>query len=82
MKAIGRFFVCIWAIIFFVLAMCGGFILFPIIRYYIFIGQFDDPMEVILDIWCKGKELIENFFDNMHKVFHISHINLNGGFWK
>ena len=49
MKAIGRFFVCIWAIIFFVLAMCGGFILFPIIRY-IFIGQFDDPMEVILDI--------------------------------
>ena len=81
MKVIGRFFVCIWTIIFFVLAMCGGFILFPIIRY-IFIGQFDDPMEVNSDIWYKGKELIENFFNNMHKVFHISHINLNGGFWK
>ncbi len=81
MKIIGRFFVCIWAIIFFVLATCGGFILFPIIRY-ILIGQFDDPMDVVTEVYIIVKNRIEGFFDKLHKIFRISHINLNEEFWK
>ena len=81
MKAIGRFFIIIWAIIYIALGICGGFILFPLL-VYIFTGRFDDPMETVCNIWDIGKDKIENFFDKMHNIFHISHIKFNGGFWK
>lgn len=81
MKALGRFFIVIWTIIYTALGFLGGFILFPLLTY-VFTGRCDDPMETMFNIWDIGKDGIENFFDNIHKVFHISHINFNGGFWK
>lgn len=81
MKAIGRFFIVIWTIVFTLLGFLGGFILFPLL-IYVFTGRCDDLLETMFNIWDIGKDGIENFFNNMHKVFHISHINLNGEFWK
>ena len=81
MKALGRFFIVIWTIVYTVLGFLGGFILFPLF-IYIFTGRLDDPLETMFNIWDIGKDGIENLFDNIHKVFHISHINFNGRFWK
>lgn len=74
MKAIGRIFILIWLIVFIILSLLGGFILFPIIRYIIY-GDIDDPMYVLVEIYFSGKDIIEAFFDH-------SNINLNNKFWK
>ena len=81
MKSLGRLFIVIWTIIYTALGFLGGFILFPILTY-IFTGRCDDPMETMFNIWDIGKDGIENFFDNIHKVFHISYINFNERFRK
>lgn len=79
MKAIGRLFIVIWTISYIALGLCGGFILFPLL-VYIFTGRCDDPLDTMFNIFDIGKDKIENFFDKMHNIFHISHINFNGGF--
>ena len=81
MKAIGRFFIIIWTIMFTVLGFCGGYILFPLLTY-IFTGRCDEPMKTMFNIWDIGKDEIEYFFDNIHEVFDISYIKFNEGFLK
>lgn len=60
MDIICRFFIVIWTIIFVCLMMCGGFVLFPILRY-IFIGEIGN--EPFYDLWKYGKDHIEKFFN-------------------
>ena len=75
MKIIGRIFICIWTVIYTLSVVLGGFIIYPIINYIIY-GELDDMFEVSLNIFERGKYLIEDFFDN------IKFNKCNDKFWK
>ena len=59
MDIICRLVIVIWTIIFTILLVAGGFILFPVLRY-IFVGEIGDTPWY--DFWEYGKDKIEKFF--------------------
>ena len=81
MKAIGRFFIVIWTIIFIALWFCGGGLLFPL-GAYIFTGNCIDPFESSWNIWENVVKLIDKFFTKLSDGVHISNVKFEGGFWK
>ena len=77
MNVIKRLFIVIWTIVYFCITICGGFFLIPLLAY-IFAGKCNDMMETIVEIYVSGKNLIEDFFDNLSNI----KCKKNSKFWK
>ena len=78
MNVIKRFLIVIWTIVFVCSIFCGGFILYPILRY-IFCGELDDIDDTCVDIYDYVKDGIEKVFDGLS---NIKNYKSNGQFWK
>ena len=78
MKALSRFFIVIWLIIFIPFCFVGGFIIIPIVKY-IFWGKFDEDLgEDIFGTFLVVKNYIENCFNKLSNI----KCKINDKFWK